>query len=259
MFRPGAKASFTSLEGSLSASIGLVVAPLGSGSPQQFGNFQSGHAWSSIKVPILVTLMREGGLSPEEETWAQEALTASDNEAAASLFQQVEASHGGLSGGSSAVQETLATTGDTSTAVATAPPPPGAVSTYGQTEWSLAGSVDFYRALACGQLLDSGGTAYVLGLMEEVIPEQQWGLGAAEVPAGVRVAFKAGWGPEGSTSGSYLVRQAGVLRKGNSGVVVAMMAQDNSGSFEAGVQDLDQIASWLRDHLGSLETGFCSP
>jgi hypothetical protein len=255
--KPDASSSFASLEQSLSASIGLVVAPLGSGSPRQFGRFQSGHAWSSIKVPILVSVMREGSLSAEDQSLARSALTASDNEAAAALFQQLESAHGGLSGASLAVDETLAAGGDPSTTLATAPPPPGAVSTYGQTDWSLSGAAAFYRGLACGVLLDGNGTGYVLDLMEEVIPEQRWGLGATSFSSGTSVAYKAGWGPEGSAAGPYLVRQSGVLRKGNSGVAVAMMAEDSSGSFEAGVQDLDAIASWLSENLGSLQTGPC--
>lgn len=255
------EASFSSLAASLPASIGLAVAPLGAGSPQQLGDLQIGHAWSSIKVPILVTLMRDrgsSGLTAEEEQWAAAALTASDNSAAAALFQQLEQIHGGVSGASLAVQQVLAESGDTATTVATQPPPSGAVSTFGQTEWSLEGSVDFYRALACRRLLDPSQTEYVLNLMEQVISEQRWGLGEAGFPADVRVAFKAGWGPEGSSSGPYLVRQAGILLKGDSGVVVTMMAEDESGSFEAGVSDLNQIAAWLREHLGSLNTGACA-
>jgi hypothetical protein len=255
----GAQASFNALAESMSASIGVAVAPLGSGSPQQLGELQSGHAWSSIKVPILVALMqdRPGGLSAEEQQWATAALTASDNEAAAALFGQLEQIHGGLEGASQAVQQVLAESGDTTTVVATAPPPSGAVSTYGQTEWSLDGSVAFYRALACDRLLSPEGSEYVLGLMEQVVPEQHWGLGEAGFPSGVQVAFKAGWGPEGSASGPYLVRQSGILRRGNSGAVVTIMVQDSSGSFEAGVSDLNQIAVWLREHV-SLNTGSCA-
>jgi hypothetical protein len=245
------------MESSINGSIGLAVAPLGSTQVQTFGPLQVGHAWSSMKVPIIVTLMREGGLSAEEEALARSAITASDNEAAAALFQSIENTHGGLEGGSLAVQETLTLAGDTSTRVATAPPPPGAVSTWGQTEWSLADSVDFFSALACGRLVDSAQSSLVLGLMEEVIAEQQWGLGQATFPSGTAVAFKAGWGPESEAGGGYLVRQAGVLRTGSSGLVVTMMAEDASGSFEAGVADIDEIATWVGQHLQSLGTGSC--
>src|ERR1700755_2934178 len=167
-----AASSFASLQQSIGGEFGVAWAPLGSAPTQTYGEFQVGHAWSSMKVPILVTLMREGALSPEEEAWASSAVTASDNEAAAALFQQLEDAHGGLVGGSLAVQHTLAAAGDPTTQIAPAPPPAGAVSTWGQTEWSLSGSTGFYRALACGGLLDSVQGAYVLGLMESVIPEQ---------------------------------------------------------------------------------------
>lgn len=242
--------SFSSLEASVSGSIGLAVSPLGAGPIQSYGQLQVGHAWSSMKVPIIVTLLREGALSGEAETWARSAVTESDNEAAAALFSELESRHGGLAGASAAVQETLAMSGNTGTEIATAPPPPGAVSTWGQTEWPLSGSVAFYRTLACGGLIGAQSN-YVLSLMEEVISEQQWGLGQATFPAGARIAFKAGWGPE-VESGGYLVRQAGVVQVGGSGIVVTMAAEDASGSFEAGVTDVNKIADWVAEHYSAL-------
>jgi len=257
LLRAGANASWNALAGSVPARIGIAVAPLGRGSLRTFGTLQSGDAWSSIKVPILVTLMRDRdgqALSAEEERWAEEALTASDNEAGAALFGQLEDIHGGLTGASLAVQDTLRSAGDSTTVVATEPPPPGAVSTYGQTDWSLPASVEFFRALGQGCLLDRAGTAYVLGLMEEVIPEQRWGLGEAGFPSAWQVGMKGGWGPEGSESGPYLVRQSGVLRNGGAGLAVTMIAQADSGSFETGVEALNQIAAWLSENLRSLRS-----
>jgi hypothetical protein len=87
--------------------------------------------------------------------------------------------------------------------VATVPPPPGAATTFGQTEWSPGEAVKFFRALAVGCLLSSSQTGYVLGLMQNIEPSESWGLGSAGFSS---VAFKGGWGPE---SGGYLVRQSG--------------------------------------------------
>jgi hypothetical protein len=252
VFKPHAKQSFASLERSIQGKIGLAVAPLGPGSTLRFGSFQRGHAWSSIKVAILVTLMRDrasAGLTREEREWAVAALTRSDNFAAALLFHKLEEIHGGLYGASRVMQKVLAEAGDTATTVATGPPPSGAFSTYGQTQWSLEGSVRFYRSLARGELLDRTGTAYVLGLMEGSDYWEPWGLGEAGFPNDIRIAAKAGWGTEGSDKGPYLVRQAGILRVAGVGVVVTMMAQDDSGSFGAAVQDLNLIATWLRRHM----------
>jgi hypothetical protein len=248
----GAEASFEAMAASLSAQVGLAVAPLAGGTIYEFGDLREGHAWSSIKVPILTTVMRDQdeALDPEEEAWATSALTASDNEAAAALFGRLEDKYGGVAGASQAVDNVLRLTGDSSTTVATAPPPPGAVSTYGQTEWSLLASVQFYASLADGCLLGPGGTEYVEGLMEAVIPEQRWGLGEAGFPSGWSVGMKGGWGPE--AGGAYLVRQSGFVRDGDRGVAVAMMAIDDSGSYPAGAADLTQMAQWLADELQGL-------
>lgn len=246
--------SFAELEGQISGSIGVAFAPLGSTSPEQIGSLTEGHAWSSFKVPITVTLMEQqnDSLSSEQQSLAASAITASDNEAAAALFQDLEDSTGGAA---AAIEGVLAQSGSP-TQVATAPPPPGAVSSWGQTDWTLSASTDFYGALACNRLLSSAATESVLNLMEQVIPEQQWGLGQASFPSGTRVAFKAGWGPDGSESGPYLVRQAGVLRSADgTGAVVTIAAQDAGGSFEAGVADLDQVADWVAQNVPLREGG----
>ncbi|MGH3429466.1 MAG: hypothetical protein ACRDQZ_18180, partial [Mycobacteriales bacterium] len=135
-FRAGVAASWETLAGSIPARVGLAISALGSDRIRAFGSLQSGHAWSSIKVPILTTLLHERGgrnLTAAESSLARAALTSSDNAAAAALFRRIEKTRGGLSGASLAVQETLRASGDDSTTVATDPPPPGAVSTYGQT------------------------------------------------------------------------------------------------------------------------------
>ena len=247
---PGAERAFQDLESSLGAEIGVSVAPFGSTVPVTFGSKTSGHAWSSLKVPIVVTVMKRGPLSAAQESQASAAITASDNEAAAALF----ASLGAIPEASAAVEQVLAESGS-STAVSESPPPSGAVSTWGQTDWSLEGSVNFYRALACDQLLGEPETDYVLGLMESVISEQRWGLPNAGING--EVAIKAGWGPDGSASGPYLVRQAGVLRSSDhTGAVVTIAAQDSSGSFEAGVQDLEAVAGWVAENV-RIDAGSC--
>ncbi len=252
LFSSDAQRSFAALATSIPAEVGLAVAALGgSGEVETFGSLQSGHAWSTIKLPILVTLMREGALSAGEEQWAAAAIEASDNEAAASLFDQLERTHGGLDGASAAVDEVLAAAGSTGTTLATDPPPRGAVSTYGQTEWSLVGSATFLRSLVNGCLLDPAGTEYVAGLMGSVIPEQHWGLGEAGFEPSWSVGLKGGWGPEAG-SGAYLVRQVGVVRDGKSGVVASMIASDPSGSFGGGIEAVTRLASWLRESLKGL-------
>jgi hypothetical protein len=237
--------SFADLENEVPGSIGVAYSRR-PGDIEQLGGLETGHAWSSFKVPIVVTLMRRQNqsLSSSQQALAASAITASDNSAAASLFSELESKTGNAS---AAVEESLAIAG-APTPVATAPPPPGAVSSWGQTDWPLAASTAFYGALACGAF-GSATRELALADMENVISEQQWGLGQAEFPPGTHVAFKAGWGPDGSESGPYLVRQAGVLRSGEEKLFVTIAAQDSSGSFEAGVSDLNQVADWVASNL----------
>jgi hypothetical protein len=233
----------------LGAQVGLAIEPLGSEEVVEFGSLLgSGHAWSSIKPAILSTVLKEQGesLGPEEEAWADGAITASDNEDAAALFHTIEGRQGGLDGASAAVGETIREGGSGSTVVATAPPPAGAVSTYGQTEWPVGEAVRFYHGLATCRV---PGTIYIEGLMENVIAEQRWGLGQASFPSSPRVGMKGGWGPDTEAGGGYLVRQSGFVQNDEGGVAVAMIAIDESGSYPAGAEDLSAIAQWLAREL----------
>jgi hypothetical protein len=67
--------------------------------------------------------------------------------------------------------------------------------------------------------------------------------------------FKGGWGP--STSGKYLVRQIGVLTTPAGKIAVAIAAEPASGSFDDGTHDLDEVTTWLSQHLGALPVGQC--
>jgi len=245
----GAKSSFEAMAAGLGAQVGLAIEPLGSEEVVEFGSLLgSGHAWSSIKPAILSTVMKEQGesLGAEEEAWAEGAITASDNEDAAALFRTIEGRQGGLDGASAAVGETIHEGGSGSTVVATAPPPAGAVSTYGQTGWPVGEAVRFYHGLATCRVQ---GTSYIEGLMENVIGEQRWGLGQASFPADPRVGMKGGWGPDTEANGGYLVRQSGFVQAAEGGIAVAMIAIDESGSYPAGAEDLSTIAQWLAQEL----------
>jgi hypothetical protein len=245
----GAESSFEAMAAGLGAQVGLAVEPLGSEEVTEFGSLlSSGHAWSSIKPAILSTVLKEQGesLGPEEEAWAQGAITASNNEDAAALFQTIEGRQGGLDGASAAVGETIHEGGSPSTTVATAPPPAGAVSAFGQTEWPVGEAVRFYHGLATCRV---PGTSYIEGLMESVIGEQRWGLRQASFPSDPHVGMKGGWGPDTEANGGYLVRQSGFVQGPDGGIAVAMIAIDDSGTYPAGAKDLSTIAQWLAHEL----------
>ncbi len=239
-----AAGSFDRLAASLPGAAGAAVGSLAGGPVASYGSLQVGHAWSTMKVPVLTTLLaqleRSGStLSPWQRADATAALEASDNSAAEALFSALESSDGGLIGASAAVQATLRHAGDEQTVINTAPNSSG-FTTWGQSQWSNAGEVTFYRSLANGCLVSPSSTSYVLSLMGQVESDQRWGAGSAGYPSGVNLAFKGGWGPESG----YLVRQTAIVGSGSGGYVISMIAKPSDGSFATGTQMLTQIGSW---------------
>ena len=112
-----AAASFARFAATQPGAVGLAIAPLGTGPVLTFGSLQVGHAWSTMKVPVLTTLLRQlehagRSLDPQAQADASRALEASDNAAAEDLFAGLESTDGGLDGASAAVQSTLAAAGD---------------------------------------------------------------------------------------------------------------------------------------------------
>jgi hypothetical protein len=133
----------------------------------------------------------------------------------------------------------LSAAGDTQTTVHSTVSRPG-YSAFGQTSWSLRNQLDFMAGVTC---LPHG--LPVLGLMSQIVPSQQWGLGSS----GARAVYKGGWGP--SRSGPYLVRQMGILSFGSHQVAVTIATVPRDGSFNSGTANLTKIARWLRSHLHS--------
>jgi hypothetical protein len=215
-----------------------------------FGSVTTAHAWSTSKVPVLVTLLHDderNGRSPSapDRAYAQSALEESDNASIEALFSELETIHGGLVPASETVQAELRQAGDETTVINVAPNNEG-FTTYGQTPWSVAGEVTFYRSLANGCLLDPADTSYVLGLMRSVIPSQRWGAGEAGYPPSLPIALKGGWGP---SNGLYQVRQTAIIGSGRQGYVMAMLALPASGQFADGVNMVTALAQWARRNL----------
>ncbi len=220
--------------------------PVGSSKATSFGSDQPAHGWSTTKIPVITALMTALGsreLSHEQQSEVRSAITESSNEAILSLFHALEGIKGGLVGASEAVETELRESGDRYTIVSTEPPPPGAVTTFGQTRWAPEAATLFFSALDAGCLLSRPRTRHILSLMQQIEPSESWGLGHAGF---AHVAFKGGWGPEGD---AYLVRQSGIIDPETSdAVAVAIIAHPPAGesSFPVGTEMLTRTATWLR-------------
>jgi hypothetical protein len=233
-------ADFAQLEANLHITAGVAVSAVGTEQgPMTLGEWQSGPAWSTIKVPLVIAALREE--KPPRVTDAMvAAITESNNAAAesiwASLGDPVTAAH--------KVDEVLRRTGDP-TAVQSQKVRPE-FSAFGQTDWPLTEQVRFTSVAVC-----ENANAPIFALMGDVQADQRWGLGT--VPGS---QFKGGWGP--SPTGSYLVRQMGVLTTPNGMIAVALAAQPASGKFDDGTAALTEIAAWLTTHLSALPAGECN-
>ena len=246
---PDAQGSFAKLAANLGLDgrLAIAVQPLGRGSVEVLGGDPAMQAMSTSKILILSALLRDKrgvqNLTAEQRALALAAVTESDNNAILALFDDLEADRGGLLRASAYATGLLREVGDEQTQVTTAPPPAGYATTFGQTPWTPAAEVTFFRSLALGCVLPPGDTSYVLGLMRSIEPSESFGLGSARLP---QVAFKGGWGPE--PDDQYGVRQTGIIGGSDSGVVVAIAA-DPVSTFAAGQSVLDRVAEWLQKEI----------
>lgn len=239
--RPGLAESFAELSASLPGTAGVAFGAVGSDEVTVLGDWTSGVAWSTIKVPLAIAATRVGGSTAS--AYAVPAITQSDNAAAETLWQTL----GPPADAAAAVQAVLAEGGDTQTVVQQQRVRPQ-FTAFGQTEWSLRQQARFAAGLPCV----AGGTD-VLGLMANLATDQVWGL--ASLPG---AATKGGWGP--GEDGRYLVRQFGVLPTAVPAhtTAVAVAVQPSSGSFTDGIAMIGQVAVWLSQHSTDLPAGGCA-
>jgi hypothetical protein len=234
----GLSAGFAELEKTLGGSVGLAIAPIGGSQAQLFGSWEADVAWSTIKVPLAIAYVRESGTVSDD---VRVAITESDNAAS----ERVWAKLGEPKTASVKVVAVLRDGGDDETLVQDVQVRPP-YTPFGQSIWSLRNQALFTANLPC---IARGPE--VLTLMGETGEGQRWGL--ATIP-GAR--YKGGWGPD--EQGKYLVRQFGVIAvPGGGEIAVAMAATPDSGTYEDGVQILDKVGVWIKEHIADLTGGAC--
>ncbi|MCM6776556.1 class A beta-lactamase-related serine hydrolase [Nocardia sp. CDC159] len=236
---PGSLAAdFAELRPALGGRVGLAIAAVGGDQISEMGDWTGGPAWSTMKVPLTLAVLRANGNTSTYQMSA--AITESDNYAAEVLWQAL----GTPDVAAHAVESVLREGGDGATKVPASRVRPD-YSSFGQADWSLSDQVRFASRLPCLPEADS-----VTELMSRVVWGQQWGLGRLD-----NAEFKGGWGPD--ADGNYLVRQFGVVKAPNGQVAIALAAQASSGAFAEGTQILDKLAALVDEHLGELPTGHC--
>ncbi|MBW0018157.1 MAG: hypothetical protein JO236_11515 [Mycobacterium sp.] len=224
------RTSFSQLSASVPADVGIAVAR--SNHAFRLGQWSSGVAWSTVKVPLAIAALRDD--PRQARRLVIKAITESDNPASEELWSQL----GEPADAARKVQAVIAEPGDTSTEVESRRLRRG-FTAFGQTRWDLDRQARF--ALYLPVIPDAMA---VVELMHQLTPGHRWGLAAKGIAA------KGGWGP--GVDGGYLVRQFGIVPTTSGQWGVALAADAHDGMFETGVDAVNTLSDWLFSRLPGL-------
>jgi beta-lactamase class A len=224
---------------------GVVLAAvydLRTGQTWRFGRGQPQDAASVVKLDVLETLLAERGrsgteLSAGDRTLAEQMIEDSDNDAATSLWDEV----GGASGiRSFNTSDGLADTAPSSCVNCPGFPWPG----WGLTTTIPGDQLTLLRTLVePNSLLTNTERSYALSLMENVTPDQRWGVSGG-VPAQATVALKNGWLPLTSANNNWQINSVGWISGSGRDYLIAVLTTGNP-TEQYGIDTIDQLAAMV--------------
>jgi hypothetical protein len=218
----GAAASYaTSRSGSLLA----AVYDVNTGQSWRLGDGPAQAEASVVKLDILETLLaRQDGaaLSPPDQSLSQSMIEDSDNDAATSLWDEA----GGATG--------ITAYNDRAGLSRTTPSACVTCAGFAWPGWGLTTTVPYDQLTLMKQLITPGPhpllsdaeRSYALSLMENVTPDQRWGVSGG-VPAGVTVALKNGWLPLNAANTDWQVNSVGWVSGDGRDYLIAVFTTGN--------------------------------
>lgn len=211
---------------------------LGTGRPQDEA--------SIVKLDILQTLLARTHattLPSADLPVARLMMEDSDNDAATSLWY----ASGGQQGIGSYNQASGLRATTLSTCVeCTGFPWPG----WGLTTTTPDDQITLLRQLISpASRLSASQRAYVLGLMENVTPQQRWGV-TGGVPSGVTVALKNGWLPLDEADHDWQINSIGWIDGDGRDYLIAVLTTGNS-TEQAGINLIDGLSSVVWRNMGA--------
>jgi beta-lactamase class A len=229
---------------------GVVLAAvydLRTGQTWRLGQGQPQDEASVVKLDVLETLLAERGrsgtaLSASDQALAEQMIEDSDNDAATSLWDKV--------GGASSIRSFNTQAGLADTAPSTCVECPG----FPWPGWGLTTTVPSDQLTLLRQLVEPNSlltTAernYALSLMENVTPDQRWGVSGG-VPAQVTVALKNGWLPLTSADNDWQINSVGWISGSGRDYLMAVLSTGNP-TEQYGIDTIDQLASMVWNAMG---------
>jgi beta-lactamase class A len=234
----------------LSARSGVVLAAvydLHTGQTWRLGQGQPQDEASVVKLDVLETLLAERGrsgtgLSASDQALAEQMIEDSDNDAATSLWDEV--------GGATSIrsfnnQAGLADTSPSTCVNCPDFPWPG----WGLTTTVPSDQLTLLRELVePNSLLTSAERSYALSLMENVTPDQRWGVSGG-VPAQVTVALKNGWLPLTSANNDWQINSVGWISGSGRNYLMAVLTTGNP-TEQYGIDTIDELATMVWNAMG---------
>ena len=202
---------------------------------------------SLVKVPILLTLLRQATEEQRELTLEEEYLSVmmieySDNDATTALYESV--------GGAGELSLTYELLGISQTP---------ATEIWGANETGVEDQLKVARALLDGvDWINSDLHDYAVELMENVEESQNWGINAGLLESGAEIAVKNGWLQDDDLS--WNVGSAGFVRAGGSEYAVVVLTS-GTAAMEEGVSVVEDVAAVINsfETTGTTDTGTTSP
>jgi Beta-lactamase enzyme family len=234
----------------VSSRAGVVLAAvydLHTGQTWDLGQGQPQDEASVVKLDVLETLLAERGrsgtgLSASDQTLAEEMIEDSDNDAATSLWYEVGGASGIRSFNSAAE---LADTTPSPCVTCAGFPWPG----WGLTTTVPGDQLTLLRALVePNRLLTDAERSYALSLMENVTPDQRWGVSGG-VPAQATVALKNGWLPLNSADSDWQINSVGWISGSGRDYLMAVLTTGNS-TEQYGIDTIDQLSAMVWNGMG---------
>jgi Beta-lactamase enzyme family len=245
----GAPARADPLSGAAAAYVagrsGTVLAAVYDVSTRQSWRLGDGPAQdeaSVVKLDVLETLLAQRGgtgLSPADQGLAQSMIEDSDNDAATSLWEEA----GGAEG--------IGAYNDTAGLTTTTPSQCVTCADFPWPGWGLTTTVPYDQLTLLKQLVVPGPRpllseterSYALSLMENITPDQAWGVSGG-VPAGVTVALKNGWLPLNDASTDWQVNSVGWISGDGRDYLVAVLSTGNP-TEQYGIDTINGLSSLI--------------
>ena len=231
---------------SRSGSVLAAVYDIRTGQSWHLGDGPAQAEASVVKLDILETLLaRQGGtaLTPGDQSLSQSMIEDSDNDAATSLWDE-----DGGAAGIGAYNDSAGLAGTTPSACVTC-------TGFAWPGWGLTTTVPSDQLTLLKQLiapgprplLSAGQREYALDLMENVAPDQRWGVSGG-VPAQATVALKNGWLPLDSAGRDWQINSVGwISGRGRDYLMAVLSTGDPSEQY--GIDTISQLAAIVWDSL----------